>query len=363
MLQKKKGMWIKMLAMVTAGILCLGVLPVSATEERPDGAEPEVEEVIEFPKDDAINGMEESLDLIGYFVYTYDEEGNEVGDYRYGADGEMYYYTKVFENKEKDGYRIKRVWEERPYATFDRISVYTYRYMDDLTACYMDKYENGEFDYGRGWVWNADGKQELYVKYDADRQMESANCSYYDEEGRLAYSFSGLPDFDAFNTDETSIYSYEYDEKGIVRGYCRTKDEIEPCYLKEETEGNILLEASYSEDEISDLEWFIYDEEGRVLWKVMVEPAYKEDYSEADLEHYIYDEEGRCVAAYTYNIIGDITLKDNGLYSDRGREFSVLYGGREYPYSIEFQDKVTGSTYVKYHDTTGALLETNLGEK
>ncbi len=363
MFQKKKGMWMKMLAMVTAGVLCFGVLSVNATEERPEGAEPEVEEVIEFPKDDAIKGMEESLDLIAYCVYTYDDKGNEVGDYRYGSDGELYYYTKVMENEAKDGCLTKRVWEERTYATFDRTSVYTYRYMDDLTACYMDKYENGKFDYGRGWVWNADGKQELYVKYDTNRQMESVKCSYYDEEGRLAYSFSGLPDFDGFHADETTVYSYEYGENGIVRGYCRTGDEKVSCYLKEEAEGNVLLEASYTEEEISDLEWFIYDEEGRALWKVTVELDYEEVYSEVDLEHYIYDEEGRCVAAYTYNIIGDITLKDTGLYSDRKRGFSVLYDGREYPYSMEFQDGVTGSTYVKYHGTTGTLWDTNLGEK
>ena len=243
--------------------------------------------------------------------------------------------------------------------------LYTYRYLDDKTICYMDRYKNGSFAYGRGLVWSTDGTAKLSVKYDANREIESTECTYYDEEGRQAYVLSGLSALDAIDWNEASIYSYEYAENGVMTGYVQTgkQDSKTPWCRQEVVDGQVLLEMEYTENTIDDLIWYAYDKAGNVIYEVSVGLDARKEYSEAYLIHYVYDEQGNCVAQYDYDIVDDIEIDNKESVADSDRSLKVVLGESGYLEKIVSECSLTDNVVVQYDSVSGAFDKLVVGDE
>lgn len=351
--KRRMSYMLKTVALVMAGVIGLCGLETDAAQ---------ADEFIEIPEDTRIEEIQNSLELQTYTLYTYD--GDVVGQFYYGESGELYRSVETMEYVVDDKYKVKKIWDIRPYDAYADIRLYTYRYLEDKTLCYMDFYENGLFQYGAGWAWDAEGKEQLYVKYDSDMNMESVECSYYDEEGRIAYELSGLSDLEDADLDETEIHSYEYDKDWTVIGYVQNgKNGVkEPNYLKEAIDQDTLLEANYTRGAMDELVWNSYDEEGRLVYKISVETAWKQVYSQANLVHYVYDDQGRIKAEYSYDVVDDISVQDTGIYSDQHRSFSLTMNRDKYPEWIVSDCSLTDKVVVQYDNVTGAFLDITMGD-
>ncbi|MBQ2802981.1 MAG: hypothetical protein IJF07_03690 [Lachnospiraceae bacterium] len=319
---------------------------------------------MDIPEDEWLEEMESALELQYYTAYTYDETGRETGDYRYNTEGELFYYKEVLKYENKDNCVFKRVMERRADKLFHNVYFYTYQYMEDKTACFMDKYKNGKLDYSQSFLWDVNGKELLSVDYDENTEIDAIDGSFYDEEGRLAYSISGLADLDTISKEEMEIYSYKYDSNGVMRGYTKTSENGKetPCYRKEEIEGAVLLESSFTSELMDKFKWYAYDEEGRKEIEISISEAWNSEFYEISLEHYIYDESGLCEGKYTYDVVDDIIVADTGKYSDVLRYFAASFEGNAFPYVITSDSYLTGVTYVTFDYATGKLAYTNMGE-
>lgn len=341
----------KTVALVLAGVTCFGGLEANADK---------AENMIEIPENTQIGDLAESLVLNSYTMYDYSENGSEKYSYLY--TGELY-YSKEERIYEEDGYRVKKIYEVRPSGTYADAILYTYRYLEDKTLCYMDKYDHGNHEYGKGWVWDADGREVLAVKYDTEGNVKSVDCSYYDEEGRLAYEFSDLSGVEKHIMDASPMRSYQYSGDYTVYGYTQewANGEKQLCYRKDEMDGKILLEAEYA-DELDDMYWYSYDEEGKLVYEIATIPQLGEEYSEVELTHYLYDEQGRCKESYSYQVVGDLFIQDTGLYSGEYRSFAALFGDREYPTDIIVESNDTEPVVIWFDTHTGDFLDMDMGE-
>ncbi|MBE5865702.1 MAG: hypothetical protein E7292_05725 [Lachnospiraceae bacterium] len=350
---KKNAMryWAKTVALVLAGVTCLGGLEANADKAQ---------RVIEIPENTQIENLCDTLVLKNYTVYDYTESGS--GKYSYDENGELY-YSKDEVIYEEDGYRVKKIYEVRPGGTYANAFLYTYRYLDDKTLGYMDKYDHGNYEYGMGWVWDADGREVLAVKYDEQGNIKSADCSYYDAEGRLAFEYSDLSGVEKRNMDAAPVRSYQYRGDYTVYGYTQehANATAENCYRKDEIDGKALLEAEYT-DELDNLYWYSYDEEGKLLYEVICRPQWDADCYEVELIHYLYDEQGRCKESYCYDVKSGLFVQDNGLYSGGYRNFVAVFDDGGYPTDIIAESNDTEPVVVWFDLHTGEFIDMDMGE-
>lgn len=343
--------WARTFALVLAGVTCFGGLEANADK---------AERMIEIPENTQIEDFGDSLVLKGYTVYDYTENGS--GKYSYDELGELY-YSKDEVIYEEDGYRVKKIYEVRPGGTDANAFLYTYRYLEDKTLCYMDKYDHGNYEYGRGWVWDADGREVLAAKYDAEGNVKSVDCSYYDEEGRLAYEYSDLSGVEKRIMDAAPVRSYQYRGDYTVYGYTQewANGDKQLCYRKDETDGKVLLEAEYT-DELDDMYWYSYDDEGKLLYEIVCRPQWGAEYYEVELTHYLYDEQGRCKESYSYDVKEDLIIDDTGMYSGGYRYFAAIFDEMEFPIDIIVESADTESLFIHFDLYSGEFLDMDMGE-
>lgn len=337
-------------AMVLVGVFCFGELETDATKD-----------VVNIPENRELDEFEDSLVLNSYTTYSYTDNGS--CEYRYRETG-ILYYSREEMIYEIDGCTVKKIYEVRPSATEAIANLYTYRYLDDKTLGYMDKYNHGVYEYGRGWVWDKDGREQLDVQYDAEGNVESVDCSYYDEEGRLAYEFSDLPNMEENSMNAADISSYQYKGDYTVFGYIQggISGEKKICSRKDEMDGKVLLEAECTGKNLDELTWYSYDEEGKLLYEVVTRQQWGEEYNEIEFTHYLYDEQGRCKESYTYQVVGDINVQDTGLYSGEYRSYAALFDGKDFPTDIIIESSDTEPVVIWFDLHSGEFLDMGMGE-
>lgn len=340
-------------AFVLAGVICFGEVKTDASR---------ADKEIEIPQDTQLEDFGGVLELDSYTLYEYTEHG--VREFYYDATGSMY-RSKETMTYEIDGCQARKIYDVRPSVTKATANIYTYRYLEDKTLCYMDKYEKGKFEYGRGWVWDADGRERMDVRYDSQGGIESVDCSYYDEEGRLAYEFGDMSDVGQRAMKKAQIHSYEYQGDHTVFGYVQDgkNDERKVCYRKDEIHGDVLLEAEFDEHDLESLEWYSYDNEGRVLYKINIYHHWEDEHIGLELTHYLYDEEGRCTESYLYDVKGDLFVEDEGEYSVHRRGFSAIYNGGEFPEDIVVYSAWAEPVFILCDLETGAVWDMDMGEE
>ncbi len=341
----------KTVALVLAGVFCFGELETNAAKG---------DAVVNIPENRALGEFEDSLVLSTYTTYFYTDNGS--CKYSYDEAGELY-YSKEEMIYEIDGCKVKKIYEIRPSATEAIAYLYTYRYLEDKTLGYMDKYDHGVYEYGRGWVWDKDGREQLDVQYDTEGNIKSVDCSYYDEEGRLAYEFSDLSGLEERIMDASPMRSYQYSGDYTVYGYTQewVNGEKKACSRKDEMDGKVLLEAEYA-DELNDMYWYSYDDEGKLLYEIVCMPQWDAEYYEVELTHYLYDDQGRCKESYSYQVVGDLVVQDTGLYSGEYRCFVAIFGDREYPTDIMAESTDTEPAVILFDLHTGEFWDMDMGE-
>jgi len=342
------------IGLLMAGVLTLGVIESDATT---------VNDHIVIPGDPQMVAYGDALELDMFTTYT--NSGDLRGQFSYGPDGKLYHSVETLEYEDEEGYKVKKVWNVSTSKATAELYLYTYRNEGNETFCYMDKYKNGMFDYGSSWVNSQDGDTQFYVKYDSAGNVKKMECTYYDEEGRPAYILSGMTDLEKIDWNETDIFSYEYCENGVACGYIQKGQTGErvPCYRKEVSENQIMLEMEYTASSVETLDWYMYDKDGRILYKISVSPAWNKEYSEINLEHYLYSGSSMLMAKYIYDVQGDILIQNTGSNMDAERSFQACFGKSGYPIEIIAQNSATDTIMIRYNKATGAMEKIIMGEE
>ena len=208
----------------------------------------------------------------GHWIYTYDDNGNELSSCKYDADGKI-------------------LWK------------YVQTYDANGNVLTEQDYQGDELQNEYRYVYNADGKLEIRYSRWSDDEEESWTKYIYDEYGNVAKELSGCGE-EEYNT---TIYRNVYENGKLVEiGILNAAGELYDL-TRYDADGNVILSASYYDGEEYYRTEYIY-ENGKQMKQIGYnngEESYRQENTyNADgliMERTVVRENSTSRQVYTYN--------------------------------------------------------------